>query len=356
MACMKKTLRQSVMLTLCLQAGFAFSAPAYLVKDLGSPAGASSWAAGINDRGDVTGASQITPGGQYRAFVYSNGSFQFLETLAGWSMGSAINNLGEVVGASEGVDGKLHAVVYLKGNPIDLGIGSAYGINDSGDIVGQTETAFLHRNGTLFDLGSLGGTHSVAYAINNSGEIVGASLMPNNSPARAFIYSNDSMVNLGTLWSGGSSYAMAINDNSVVAGYYATANNHNAHAFIHNGQTMFDIGTLGGNQSSAYAINNLGWVVGRSSIEGNLIEHGFLFANNTMYDLNDLLDSSSGWEITGAYGINENGDIAANGCRLGVGCRAVILENVKNSVPEPSTASLFFSVFFLGFFPFRKSC
>ncbi len=67
----------------------------------------------------------------------------------------------------------------------DLGLlsgrfgGEAYGINDGGQVVGWATTssgnadAFLYSNGTMTDLGTLGGNGSEAYGINASGQVVG---------------------------------------------------------------------------------------------------------------------------------------------------------------------------------------
>jgi len=59
----------------------------------------------------------------------------------------------------------------------------AHPINDAGQIVGRSSTgegyahAFLRQNGTMTDLGALGGNNSFAYATNNHGQVVGASHM-----------------------------------------------------------------------------------------------------------------------------------------------------------------------------------
>ena len=44
-------------------------------------------------------------------------------------------------------------------------------INNNGQVVGEngSNRAFLFSNGTMTDLGTLGGSQSVAYGINDSG-------------------------------------------------------------------------------------------------------------------------------------------------------------------------------------------
>jgi len=81
-------------------------------------------------------------------------------------------------------------------------------INEQGDVVGHSaiegrskEHAFLYRQGTLRDLGTLGGDRSSAKAINSNGLIVGYStkLTPAEVFDHAFVYVNDKMHDLNDL-------------------------------------------------------------------------------------------------------------------------------------------------------------
>ena len=53
--------------------------------------------------------------------------------------------------------------------------------------------AFLYSNGTMQDLGTLGGTESFAYGINDSGQVVGWSYTTGDSYSHAFLYSSGTM-------------------------------------------------------------------------------------------------------------------------------------------------------------------
>src|SRR6266566_4811074 len=109
---------------------------------------------------------------------------------------------------------------------------------------------------TVTDLGTLAGdVSSVAYAINGLGQVVGSS-----GADHAFFWANGTMQDLGTL-GGDCSVADAINALGQVVGSNFTASGA-GHAFLWANGTMQDLGTLGGGNSLAIAINDLGQVVG----------------------------------------------------------------------------------------------
>jgi probable HAF family extracellular repeat protein len=118
----------------------------------------------------------------------------------------------------------------------------AYAINDSGQIVGSANGAtgsyhaFLYSNGTMSDLGALGGAlydYSEAYAINGSGQVVGRSDTGSSDtyrPYHPFLYSNGQMTDIGTF--GGNGLARFINSSGQAAGYSGTATGA-VHAFLY---------------------------------------------------------------------------------------------------------------------------
>ena len=150
--------------------------------------------------------------------------------------------------------------------------------------------AFLYANGTMNDLGTLGGNFSVAYGINASGQVVGNSTISGNSTRHAFLYTNG---------------------------------------------TMEDLGSLGGD-SSAVGINAGGEIVGWADTAGDASEHAFLYSNGSMIDLNNLIAPDSGWTLDDAAAINDNGWIVGVGYNPSGQGDAFLL----TPIPEPSTFAL----------------
>lgn len=191
----------------------------------------------------------------------------------------------------------------------------AYGVNDSGQAGGTSGArAVLYANGTVTNLGTLpGGTTSVGLGINNSGQVVGYS---NTSGAeRGFIYSSGVMTPLGSL-TGGPSNAYGINDSGQAVGS-SVASNGSLHAVLYGaGGAPTDLGTLGGPESHAYAINNNSQIAGYATALVTYVDaygnpyvveetHAFLHSSGVMNDLGKLTGATYSY----AYGINNSGQV-----------------------------------------------
>ncbi len=246
-----------------------------------------------------------------------------LGTLGGSSSAAyGINASGQVVGEAQTSSGNNDAFLYSNGTMVDLGTlggtGSvAYGINASGQVVGYAYTssgnndAFLYSNGTMTDLGTLPGFQSsLATGINANGQVVGASPAPlgatkGSPPVHAFLYSSGTMVDLGTL-GGRTSAANSINASGQAVGEAQTSSGNND-AFLYSNGTMVDLGTLGGRTSAASGINASGQVVGYAETSSGTYD-AFLYSNGTMTDLGTLSGNSSSL----AYGINASGQVVGD--------------------------------------------
>ena len=184
---------------------------------------------------------------------------------------------------------------------------SASGISESGDVAGVSGgRAFLYHNRRLTDLGTLGGSLSLANGLNDSGQVVGASTLPGDLALHAFLYRSGRMTDLGSL-GGDLSFANGISQSgSLVVGDSATSIG-SLHAFLYRAGRLRDLGTLGGDFATAAAVNDSGQIVGGSSLAGELTAHAFLISGSRMKDINPGIP---GGVISRASAINQNGRVA----------------------------------------------
>ena len=154
------------------------------------------------------------------------------------------------------------------------------------------------------DLGTLGGTNSMAYSINNHEQIVGAS-QAGMGNYHGFMFQDGRMMDLGTM-GGSNSWAYGINDNGWMVGASQMSNT-SMHGFLCTnaltGRSMMDLGTLGGSNSAAWMINMRGDMVGWGSMS-NGSHHAFFMTNGPAFHMMDM--GTVGGTNSEAYCVNSN--------------------------------------------------
>jgi probable HAF family extracellular repeat protein len=271
----------------------------------------------LNNRGVVAGSADTSTADPFclNADCLISHTFQ-------WRNG-VLTDLGALPGALPGLNGSI---------PIWT--------NDREDIVGSSENgkidpaigfpefrAVLWTKGQIIDLGTFGGTVSIAFAVNSRVQVAGFALnaVPDPFPllgqpflaaapvteSRAFLWQNGEMRDLGTL-GGPDAAAFWVNESGQVAGCSLTNSTPNpitltptAHPFLWTEDDgMMDLGTLGGTVGCASDLNNRGQVVGSSNLEGDKTAHPFLWDDGVLTDLGTF-----GGSFGFPEGINEAGEI-----------------------------------------------
>jgi probable HAF family extracellular repeat protein len=261
-----------------------------------------------------------------------------------------INDAGDLAGANN-----LRGFLYRNGvttDPTDLGSFNggftfAQGLNNNDVVVGESYDlvalryrGFVWQNGSLQRLPAPGGAYAAgaesrAYSINASGAIAGS-------------YNNQGASGVAVVWNGGVATALttlagyarsegyAINGAQQVVGVSADASFVNEQAVLWNGTTPKNLGSLPGlSFTVAHAINSSAMVVGSASSSNGNSGNAFLWMNNQMIDLNNQISPTSGWHLTSAAGINDQGKIVGYGTLNGMGESFLLIP-----VPEPTTFSL----------------
>jgi probable HAF family extracellular repeat protein len=255
------------------------------------------------------------------AFEWHKGALTDLGSLAGpdfCSLATSVNAQREIVGTSE------IGVV----DPV-LGVNELHGV--------------MWKNGQISDLGTLGGTISIAVGVNHSGQAIGGSLnatpdpysifdfqfvgLSNGTQTRAFLWEQGVMKDMGTL-GGPDAFANWINERGWVAGESYTNDTPNQSTgfptedpFLFKNGKMKDLGSLGGVDGFAQRLNSSGQVIGGSSLArdpgacfvsgnqefGNPNCHPFLWEpGKKMIDLNT---KTKGGKPVTVQAINDAGEI-----------------------------------------------
>jgi probable HAF family extracellular repeat protein len=237
------------------------------------------------------------------------------------SRATGINNRGQVVGWAVSKDDVTHAILWDNGATVDLGTmgGSdslASGISTSGDIVGVTlhegiRHVFLWRKGQVLDFGPVEkiggryvpGTFNTGIRINSIGQVMGPPLAK-DAWTTDFLYDRDHIVYIGKPGWGIGGYLNGVNDRGQIVGTTCRTNGC-SHAFVWQEGQLIDIGGLGGTMAGATVINESGMVIGWAFV-GSTPEtaHAFVWEHGQMQDIGTL-----GGETSRAYGLNNLGQV-----------------------------------------------
>ncbi len=240
-----------------------------------------------------------------------------LESIApGEQFNSAlgIDSSGRVAGLAAVGPSSYHAAMWnLDGSVNDLGTlggdnSHADDINELGDLVGWANhepggSAFRHRavlwrSGQIIDLGTLGGVDSEAEAINNLGQIVGAAdYDPKSGVGEPFIWENGVMRALANIGRR-SGEAYDINDQRQIVGTLWTTDNLYQRPILWENDVPINLPDLGRSPSAALAINELGQIVGQSKTQRE-DTHACIWIDRQIIDLHTpgYGQSSSAWGI-----------------------------------------------------------
>ena len=316
------------------------AAPVYSFTALDIAGAASFQARALNDAGQVVGSTSNEYGPE--AALWSDGVGVRLPPPAG-TLGSqayAINASGQVPGtASIGMGRYQERGVVWSGaagvliDPLDR----AFGINAGGALAGEgpARSFFVgplsFSNGVATELGASGGLTGSAYAINDAGQVVGFNGDQNEQP-RATLWSGADVVDLGV-----SGTAYAINAQGQVVG--VSWDEPTARAFLWSVLGLVWLDAPGASGAAARSINDLGQIVGAST------DAALLWSEGTRYDLNDLLAPGAldpGWVLTSAADINNKGWIVgeATDAQTGATRSYLLTPLVDNAVPEPQSLAL----------------
>ena len=216
------TLCASILLPGTLQAQRNY----YIATEIGGFGGRTTYAYGMNNRGDVVGVATTPVAESSQAFLYRNGSTSHLGTLYGRRESMAM------------------------------------AINDAGAIVGRCGVPFLYEEGVMQDITLyLGGESGQAIAINSKGGVLGA-VNSTSSGLVAFYYDSHGIVPIVWMFqpSGPANWTlnevMDMNDSGMIIG--SAGSSDGSHGFLLNGTNVTDLGVY----AIPRAINNLGDVVG----------------------------------------------------------------------------------------------
>jgi probable HAF family extracellular repeat protein len=338
-------------LALALFCVLAWAAPGiaqpYTLTDLGTLSGNSvSKAAALNNAGEAAGVSE-TPTAAIATMFNGGSATNISAPGSSVSLANAINRSGEIAGWMNGSTANFDPQAFLYSNGSVKNINSpslfpsgteAYGINNSGEVVGtgylspSNFHAFLYTGGKMTDIGPPGSLQASADAINNSGQIVGSYYLTAGGGG-AFLYSSGKITTLPVPADSAGVSALAINDNGEIAGALYPISGGASHAARYANGVWTDLGTIAGAASNVgMGINISGRVVGTAIFPQTQYhppkpgKHVPVISTiEGLINLNDLIPAGTGFTLTDAVAINDSGQILCDATNSNGNEHAVLL-------------------------------
>jgi hypothetical protein len=349
--------RTFVVSALAMAAASAMADPHYQIYDIGLVQAGDSGSQGfrVSTNGVAVGRS-LRSGGSSAYSWTLGGGLSALPNLSSpsrpYGVANGANDSGMVVGtgATTAFGSSRLPLVWQNGVvsqlPLPAGqtLGDANDVNASGLAVGSVNSGSLQR-GTMYS----GGTATVitqttsngsylltAFGVNDSGRIVGQGIDPNNAAVNVgFVYdsSTNSAFSVGALPGMNGALAFDVSNTGYVVGS-SMLNQGSGMPFIwSDGGGMVAIPLAAGtSQGIARGVNSAGWVVG---IDSSAFAIPFVYDGTNTYRIADVIVNPAGWDLatntsSSALGISDNGIIVGTGVYNGV-----VHAYAMVPVPEP---------------------
>jgi len=308
----------------------------YTVINLGTLGGTeSNGYGGVNDKGWVTGDANLSGDQNEHAFLWREGVMTDLGTLGGLnsSVGFPVkNNTGLIIGSAQ----------TSTVDPLGEYWGASYICTPSGPCQGyqNLNLGFLWQSSVMTPLRTLGGNNGSAFGVNNGGQVVGMAetatydqscIPPQRLDFDAVIWGpkEGEIQELPAFPGDSIAVALAINDKGQVVGTSGICEVPDTfalgvHAVLWQNGSVTNLGSFGGvMNNAALAINYAGQVVGISDLPGDTTTHAFLWQNGAMTDLGTL----PGDFLSIANDINDKGQVVGLSCDVNFNCRAFLWQN-----------------------------
>jgi hypothetical protein len=351
----------AALLWVSIVSGATATTPQYQIYDIGviEVGDDASQGFGVSHGGIAVGRSIRTDGSQ--AFTWTiNGGIVGLPNLAGrsYAVSNSANDNGIVVGtAATTLFGTSRLPVIWQNGvvsqlPLPAGetLGDANSVNTSTVAVGSVDAGSLQR-GVIYSSGSAtiitqtttnGSYFLTAFGINDSGRVVGQGIDPTNAARNVGIVydiGQNAAFEVGALPGMNGALAFGVSNTGYVVGS-SMLNQGSGLPFIWSDQGGIVAVPLAANTSegSGRAVNSAGWVVGTDS---SAFAIPFLYDGVTTYRLADLIPPGSGWDLSmntssSADGISDDGVIVGTGVHNGDTHAYAMVPVAPSPTPTPT--------------------